>query len=108
MTTSTTIRHRLESARDELARTQARVADLERQLIEAQTMESAEARRREHMRTVMARLRQGQWVAGDGGRMWWHKDGQVCIDRATADELDALDSLATAGVVESGTKRVAA
>lgn len=108
MTTSTTIRRHLEAAREKLAQAQDHVSRLEQQLREAQTLESANARRREQMRAVMARLRSGQWVSGSNGRLWWHKETQTCMEPATPDELDALNALVAQGVVDSGTKRVAA
>ena len=101
MTTSTTIHQRLTVARAQLDAARSRVADLESQLREAVAMESAQDRRREQMRAVMARLRAGQWASGIQGRIWWHDNSQVLIERATADELDALHTLADQGVVQT-------
>ena len=108
MNTTTTISRHLQGARKTLAQTQARVTDLERQLREARAMELADARRREQMCAVMARMRSGQWVSGSDNRMWWHRDGQTCVELATPDELDALNSLAQQGIINTGSKRVAA
>ena len=101
MTTSTTIHQRLTEARDQLDAARSLVADLESQLREAIAMESAEAHRREQMQAVMARLRAGQWASGIQGRIWWHDNSQVMLERATLDEVDALQTLADQGIVQT-------
>ena len=101
VTTSTAIQQQLTDARAQLDAARSRVADLESQLREAIAMESAQDRRREQMRAVMARLRAGQWASGIQGRIWWHDNSRVLIERATADELDALHTLAEQGVVQT-------
>lgn len=116
MTTSATIKHHLEAARHaehkaraELERRQARVEQLEYQLHEAEVMEAADARRRELMRAVVARMRSGQWVAGVSHRLWWNSDKQALIEPVTADEMEAIHALKDQGIVEGGTnQRVAA
>ena len=75
------------------------------ELAEAQRMEvvrSEKTRRRRELTTeVLARLEAGEWVAGCA-RLWWCRDGEGPVRRADADELEILDSLAQAGVVERG------
>lgn len=108
MTTSATIRAQLEKATRARNEAQSRVDQLTEQLHEARVMEAAESRRREQMRAVMARMRQGQWPAGtNGSRMWWHSDEKILIEPVTADEMDALAELDSKGLVVHETGRAA-
>ena len=84
-----------------------RLAELQGELHRARQSEAmqtaATERKRQTMQRVFGWLQAGEWVAGCGGRMYWHREGQPLVRPATADDLEALDSLVDAGIVERGT-----
>lgn len=61
----------------------------------------ATRKKRQIAKEVLARLDQGEWVAGTA-RLWWCREGAGPVRRADADELEILDALVRAGVVERG------
>ena len=102
---STEIRREIESLDRDYARQRARLA---REHDRARRLEAAEAhgqaRLQRAIRVVLDRFDHGWWVAGING-MWWHRPGQVLVEPATPDDLNALHHLVEHGVMECGHKR---
>lgn len=110
MTTSAAIRAQLDKATKARDEAQARVDELTDQLSQAEALERGNELRRARMRAVLARMNRGEWPAGVPGRLWWHSEGKMCIERVSPDELAGLDDLEREGIVTGETvrRRVAA
>jgi hypothetical protein len=76
------------------------IRDLYRDLYAAEAHERAQGHHRAVMRTVLRRLEAGETVVSvpQVCGHWWMCDGEV-VDRATADDRQALYELVRAGVV---------
>lgn len=55
--------------------------------------------RGEHQKLVMNRMQQGDYPLCVNGRHWWANAGRL-QERLTPDEVDALQALEGAGIVE--------
>lgn len=105
MTTTATIRARLDKATKARDEEQARVDELTDQLRQAEAVDRGNELRRARMRAVLARMNRGEWPAGVPGRLWWHSKDEVCIERVSPDELAGLSDLERHDIVVGETVR---
>jgi hypothetical protein len=89
----------------------ARIYQLRRDLSQARmdraravARERASERQAQVQKAVVDAFDAGQEIAQGPTGMWWHESGKL-IRRATADELQAADELALAGVLVRETRR---
>lgn len=92
----------------EIAATESHLADLGQKLIQAQRREMLEAQqdkaRKETTMKALRRMDGGWWVSCIGNRKWWHTPEQSCVERATADDMEAIRALQSRGLVERSTE----
>ena len=76
--------------------------ELREATISEQMQNASSERMRKVKARVIARLESGYRVIGFNGRFWWGSEQDPVKERATGDEMQALDELAEAGIVERG------
>ncbi|MFP4184563.1 MAG: hypothetical protein ACLFRW_08305 [Halorhodospira sp.] len=96
----------------DIARYEDQLSALRRELEQARRIKAehraASKYQRQVMLRVLERMESGEWLAGTGSRVWWHSHKQALIERATADELQAVRALRAEGVIEAEQIRRAA
>jgi len=84
-----------------IADAQRHLAQLNDELSTTRAIESAEYNQRQHIAHVLARMEFGEHLVTTP-RPWWCRGGQL-VERASADDMNALFALQRQGLIERST-----
>ena len=88
----------IDAQRRMVTQAQQTIGKLEGELSRAGAMNAADQRQRQHIARVLARMEFGESIVATP-RPWWCRGGQL-IERASADEMNALFALQRQGLIE--------